>query len=68
MTCPSPTASPAASDDEGEDGIQYGVTEEEAEGENQVDVMDCIEGLIEFATQAGGEGTIQFRHVSFSNI
>ena len=54
MTCPSPTASPAASDDEDEDGIQYGVTEEEAEGENQVDVMDCIEGLIEFATQAGG--------------
>jgi hypothetical protein len=56
MTCPSPTASPAASDDEGEDGIQYGATEEEAEGENQVDVMDCIEGLIEFATQAGGGG------------
>ena len=61
MTRPSPTASPAASDDEGEDGIQYGVTEEEAEGENQVDVMDCIEGLIEFATQAGegGDNTIQ---------
>ena len=54
MTCPFPTASPAASDDEGEDVIQYGVTEEEAEVENQVDVMDCIEGLIEFATQAGG--------------
>ena len=61
MTRPSPTASPAASDDEGEDGIQYGVTEEEAEGENQVDVMDCIEGLIEFATQAGegGDNMIQ---------
>ena len=32
MTCPSPTASLAASDVEGEDGIQYGATEEEAEG------------------------------------
>ncbi len=39
------------------------MTEEEAEGENQVDVMDCIEGLIEFATQAGGGGdnTVQIQ-------
>ncbi len=29
------------------------MTEEEAEGENQVDVMDCIERFIEFATQTG---------------
>ena len=56
MSHPSLTASPAASDDEGENGILDGVTEEEAEGENQVDVMDCIEGLIEFATRAGGRG------------
>ena len=34
-------------------GILGRVTEEEAEGENQVDVMHCIAGLIEFATQAG---------------
>ena len=61
MTCPSPNASPALSDDEGENWILEWVTEEEPEGENQVDVMDCIEGLIEFATQAGeGENhTIQ---------
>lgn len=53
MTHPSPTASTASSDDEGENGILDWVTEEEAEGENQEDVMDCNEGLIEFATQAG---------------
>ena len=40
MNCPSLTASPAASDDEGE--IQW-------------DVMDCVDGLMEFATQAGTE-------------
>ena len=40
MTRPSPTASPAASDDE---------------GEIQLDVMDCVDGLMEFATQAGTE-------------
>ena len=57
MSRPSPSASPAASDDEAEDGILNGATEEEAEGENQVDVMDCIEGLIEFATCRGGETT-----------
>ena len=56
MTCPSPTASPAASDDEGEDGIQYGATEEEGEGEQQLDVMDCIEGMLELATHAVGIG------------
>jgi hypothetical protein len=62
MTRVSPTASPAASDDEGDDVIVGGATEEEEEGENeQVDVMDCIEGMLEFATQTGGEGdnTIQ---------
>ncbi len=61
MNHPSPTASQALSDYEGENGILDGVTEEEAEGENQVDVMDFIEGLIEFATHAGeGENdTIQ---------
>ena len=47
MTRPSPTASPTASDDEGD----------EKEGKNeQVDVMDCVEGMLEFATQAGGRG------------
>ena len=45
MNCPSPTASPAASDDE---------------GEIQLDVRDCVDGLMKFATQAGTEwdGTI----------
>ncbi len=50
MNHPSPTAFPAASDDEGKDGILDRATEEEAEGENQVDVTECIEGLMEFAT------------------
>ena len=40
----SQTASPAASHDAGEDGIQDGATEQEADDENQVDVMECIEG------------------------
>ena len=46
MNCPSPTASPSASDDE---------------GEIQLDVMDCVDGLMEFTTQAGTEwdNTIQ---------
>jgi hypothetical protein len=46
MNCPSPTASPTASDDE---------------GEIQLDVMDCVDGLMEFSTQAGTEwdNTIQ---------
>ena len=52
----SPTASPAASDDEGDDVIIDGATEEEEEGENQVDVMDCIEGMLELATHAEGRG------------
>ena len=56
MKCPSPTASPTASDDEGENGLPDGAAEEEAEGEIQLDVMDCVDGLMEFATQAGGEG------------
>lgn len=55
----SPTASPAspaASDDEDEDIILDGATEEEGEGEQQLDVMDCIEGMLELATPAGGRG------------
>ena len=60
-THPSPTASPASIDDEGENGILDGVTEEEVEGENQVDVTHCIEGLIEFATQAKRGRMTQFR-------
>ena len=60
MTCLSPTASPAASDDEGEDVILDGATEEEAEVEKQVDVMDCIEGVLELATQAGERGDDTF--------
>ena len=55
----SPTASPAspaASDDEDEDIILDGATEEEGEGEQQLDVMDCIEGMLESATPAGGRG------------
>ena len=60
MTCVSPTASPAASDDEGDDVIVEGATEEEEEGENeQVDVMDCVEGMLEFAMTGGvGDNTI----------
>ena len=52
----SPTASPAASDDEGDDVIIDGATEEEEEGKNHVDVMDCIEGMLELATHAVGIG------------
>jgi hypothetical protein len=52
----SPTASPTVSDDEGDDAMQDGATEEEADGEAQWDVMDCVEGLMEFSTQAGGGG------------
>jgi len=61
MTRTSPTASPTASDDECEDGNQDGETQEEVEGEAQWDVMNCVEGLMEFATQSGGvgEGTIR---------
>ena len=61
MDHPSPTASPTAGDDEGEDRLPDNTTAEEAEGELEFDVMDCVDGLIEFATQAGGggEGTIQ---------
>ena len=61
MDRPSPTASPTASDDEGEDRLPDNATAEEAEGELEFDVMGCVDGLIEFATQAGGggEGTIQ---------
>ena len=61
MSRPSPTASPTASDDEGGDGTQDGATEDEVEDEAQWNVMDCVEGLMEFATQAGGGGrdTIQ---------
>jgi hypothetical protein len=57
MTRPSPTSSPTASDDEGEDEIRVGETEEE----NQFDVMDCIDSLMELATQAGvgGDDIIQ---------
>ncbi len=56
VTRPSPTASPAASDDEGEDGKQDGAAEEEVKGEAQWDVMNCVEGLMEFATQSRGGG------------
>ena len=58
MTCPAQTASPTASDDEGEDGLPHGETEEEPEGEN---MMDCFKRLMEFAMQAGGgdSNTIQ---------
>ena len=60
MTRPSPTASPAASDDEGEDIILDGGAEGEGEGEQQLDVMDCIEGMLELTTQAGGRGDNTF--------
>ena len=61
MTRPSPTVSPTESSDEGEDGIPIGEEEEEAEDENQLDVMNCIDGLMELVTQAGvgGDDTIQ---------
>jgi hypothetical protein len=61
MGRPSPTASPTASDDEGDDRLADKATAEEEEGELQFDVMDCVDGLMEFATQAGGGGgdTIQ---------
>ena len=40
-----------------DDVIVEGAMEEEEEGGNeQVDVMDCIEGMLEFATQTGGRG------------
>ena len=55
MKRPSPTASPTASDDEGENGLPDGAADGEAEGEIQLDVMDCVDGLVEFATQAGTE-------------
>jgi hypothetical protein len=55
MKRPSPAASPTASDDEGENGLPDGAADEEAEGEIQLDVMDCVDGLMEFATQAGTE-------------
>ena len=58
MTCPFPTASPTASDDKGGDGMQDRATEEDMEDEAQWNVMDCVEGLMEFVTQAGGK-TIQ---------
>ena len=50
-----------ASDDDGEDRLPDNATAEETESELEFDVMDCVEGLIEFATQTGGggEGTIQ---------
>ena len=61
MTRPSPTASPTESGDEGEDGIPIGEEEEEAEDENPLDVMNCIDGLMELAIQAavGGDDMIQ---------
>jgi hypothetical protein len=43
MTHPSPTASLTASDDEGEDGLPDNATAEEAEGEIEFDVMDCVD-------------------------
>jgi hypothetical protein len=61
MTHPSPTASRTASNDKGVDEIHIGEAEEEAEDENQLDVMDCMDNLMELATQAGagGDDTIQ---------
>ena len=56
MSHKSPTASLTASDDEGDDAMQDGATEEEADGKAQWDVVDFVEGLLEFATQAGGGG------------
>ena len=63
MTRPFPTASPTASDDECDDG-KDGAPEEEVEGEAQWDVMNCVEGLMEFATQSGGEGGETFQTCS----
>ena len=61
MTRPSPTASPTVSDDECEDGKQDGATDKGVKGEAQWDVMNCVEGLMEFVTQSmgAGEDTIQ---------
>ena len=59
MNCPSRMDSLTASDDECEDGLPDGATEGEAEGEFQLDVMECVDGLMEFAAQAGGDDTIQ---------
>jgi hypothetical protein len=56
MTRPSPTGSLTASDDGGEDGLPDYVTAEEAGGEFEFNVRNCLEGLMEFATQAGGGG------------
>ena len=56
MACPSPAPSPNVSDDEGEDGEKEGLTEGEAEWDAPLDVLDCATGLMEFATQGGGEG------------
>ncbi len=66
MNHPSLTASPTASDDKGENGLPDGAAEEEAEGEIQLDFMDCVDGLTEFATQAGGGGMTQFGNASCS--
>jgi hypothetical protein len=46
---------------EGEDGIQDGEAAEEVGDENQLDVMNCIDRLMEVGTQAGdgGNDTIQ---------
>ncbi len=57
MTCPSPTAFSTVSDDECDD-MKDGAPEEEVEGEAQWDIMNCVESLMEFAAQSGGE-TIQ---------
>ncbi len=56
IACPSPAPSPNVSDDEGEDGEKEGVTEGEAEWDAPLDVFDCVTGLMELATQGGGEG------------
>jgi hypothetical protein len=56
MSRPSPTSSPTTSDDEGEDEICSGETEQAMEDNNPLDVMDCIDGLMELATQTGGGG------------
>ena len=56
MTRPSPAPSSNVSDDEGEDEEKEGVTEGEAEWDAPLDVFDCATGLMEFATQGGGEG------------
>jgi hypothetical protein len=70
MTHPSPTASPTAIDDKGEDDIPIGEAEEEAEDENQLDVIDCIDGLMELATQAGigGDDKIDMSYLVTGHI